>query len=284
MKSAEKYGIGFSLIIMIVGSFFYFALAESTVMDEKEKAVDDKEMIIENSDSVDTLMDTTLNGEFKEGVNMEVAMKVAYTQKDEVKLFALARNNELGKLKAEKGNPIPEIGSVVIGSTEAEIMKKEALFSEPGDIIKDLFGVDVKVEGILEKTNSPLDELHFLSQEEFLQLNGENGRVYIKYVEGESKLFYFYPTYGNTPITFDLAEGDLEDYTTHILVGETYYPLIVGSREADIMRGENIFSKPGDIIPDFFGKKVIVVGILKETNTPLDIMHFVPIIEQGFDN
>jgi len=272
MKSAEKYGLIISLMVILVGSIFYFVLAEPTGIDIKKTTTEN------DNTTIATVVDNKLNTQLLNVINI----KVAYVSRSEIKLFALAKNNELGKFKAQRGNSIPEMGSVVIGNTEAEVMEKEALFSEPGDVIKDLFGIDVKVEGILEKTNSPLDELYFLAQEEFLQLNGENDRVYIKYVEGKPKLFYYYPTYGNMPLSFDLAEGTIDDYTTHSLVGEMYYPLILGATEAKLMREENVFSKPGDIINDFLGKKMIVVGVLKETNNALDMMHFVPIIKQEF--
>ncbi|MBI2662830.1 hypothetical protein HYX11_05210 [Candidatus Woesearchaeota archaeon] len=273
MKSSEKYGIIISVIVLLVGSVFYFTFTPSYVMGDNARDTEDTTGRVEGGTSVVDVRSTVVE---------VVDIKVAYTSGKGIKLFALAKNNELVKLKAEQGNPIPEIGSMVIGNAEAETMKKEAFFSEAGDRIKDFFGVDVKIEGILQKTDSPLDELHFLTKEEFLQINGENNRVYVKYVGENLKLFYYYPTYGSVPIRFDLAEGALEDYTTHSLVGELYYPLILGSREAKSMRENKLFSKPGDIITDFFGKKMIIVGVLKETNTPMDMMYFVPIIKQEF--
>ncbi len=56
------------------------------------------------------------------------------------------------------GNPYTPI---YIGVAEARMMVMEGLFRSPGDVIKDLFGNQVVVAGVLPPTNSPLDEMHF---------------------------------------------------------------------------------------------------------------------------
>lgn len=57
--------------------------------------------------------------------------------------------------------------------------------------------------------------------------------------------------------------------------GEKYTPVYLGFDEAEVMKNENIFFKEGDIIPNFFGNKVIVSSILPKTNTNLDNYHIV---------
>lgn len=52
--------------------------------------------------------------------------------------------------------------------------------------------------------------------------------------------------------------------------------VILGSAEAEMMREEKLFKKPGDIIKDFFGLPAVkVVGVLKPTGTMLDSYHLV---------
>jgi Cu+-exporting ATPase len=52
---------------------------------------------------------------------------------------------------------------IYIGSTEAEMMISERLFKEEGDLIDNFFGLNVIVAGILPKTDTLLDNLHYIS-------------------------------------------------------------------------------------------------------------------------
>jgi hypothetical protein len=54
---------------------------------------------------------------------------------------------------------------MLIGSDEAKMMRAEKLFSQPGDTLSGFFGKDVKIVGILAKTNSALDMMHFVPKE-----------------------------------------------------------------------------------------------------------------------
>jgi P-type Cu+ transporter len=54
--------------------------------------------------------------------------------------------------------------SMFIGSKEAQMMQKAKAFSGEGSLIKDFFGNDVIVSGILPQTNSQLDNFHFVGQ------------------------------------------------------------------------------------------------------------------------
>jgi len=51
---------------------------------------------------------------------------------------------------------------IYIGSAEAEMMIEEELIQKEGDTIDDLFGVDVVISGILPKTNTILDNVHYI--------------------------------------------------------------------------------------------------------------------------
>jgi hypothetical protein len=84
------------------------------------------------------------------------------------------------------------------------------------------------------------------------------------------------------PLKFKLAEGSMSGYNVHNLDGKIYYPIIIGSKEAEMMREEKLFVSTGDAIRDLFGNNFIVAGVLEETNTSIDMLHFVPLNESEF--
>ena len=96
-----------------------------------------------------------------------------------------------------------------------------------------------------------------------------------KNVDGDIKLFYYYTK--DEPIEIPLEEGDINSYQIHNIGSQNYYPLILGIEEARMMREEGIFTEVGDPIKDFFGKKVVIVGIMKKTNGALDLAHLIPL-------
>jgi hypothetical protein len=52
--------------------------------------------------------------------------------------------------------------------------------------------------------------------------------------------------------------------------------MLIGAKEAEMMREEKLFAKPGDTLKDFFGiGEMTIAGVLKPTGTVLDNMHFV---------
>ena len=168
---------------------------------------------------------------------------------------------------------------MVIGYAEAGMMENESLFKKPGDLLTNFFGIDrIYIGGVLKKTGSPVDDMHFLGTNSFNKLDGEQGRVYSKLTpDSVPKMFYVLPIGETPPKKFVLAEGSMSGYEIHDLGGVQYYPLIVGANEAKMMREEHLFSQPGDVIRGFFGRDVVVVGVLKETNSGLDMIHFIPL-------
>ncbi len=256
--SDKKLPVVLTFLILIVGSVFYFTGGLSEGMDKKSP---------ESS-----------------SIYNQMYFKTAYTPEGQLKVFVLAKNNELAKYKSIEGDSIPESDTIIIGNSEAGMMKEEKLFSKTGDEIKDLFGVDVKIGGILEKTNGPMDDFHFVSEKTFSSIRGDYNKIFVKINdEGTPKLFYNYPLRDNSSLKFKLAEGKLEDYDAiHTIAGEKYYPILIGANEAKMMKEEKLFSKPGDMIKGLFGKNVIVIGVLEPTNTSLDMMHLSPLTKEDF--
>ncbi|MBS3075374.1 hypothetical protein J4429_02850 [Candidatus Pacearchaeota archaeon] len=93
--------------------------------------------------------------------------------------------------------------------------------------------------------------------------------------DGAQKLFYYHPV--DEDINVQLSEGDIEEYQIHSIGGQNYYPLILGYEEAEIMRKEGLFSNIGDSIKNFFGKNVVVIGIMQKTEGALDRAYFIPL-------
>lgn len=61
---------------------------------------------------------------------------------------------------------------MIIGFTEAQMMRRERLIQKAGDSLKDFFGLpSVKIIGILPPTNTLLDEAHIINQAGFSGLS-----------------------------------------------------------------------------------------------------------------
>ncbi|MFA5796415.1 MAG: hypothetical protein WC916_00070 [Candidatus Woesearchaeota archaeon] len=210
----------------------------------------------------------------------DIQIKAAYTPNGAIKIFALAKNNILVNYPVSTGNNLPEQDSVVIGFDEAQMMIEENLFKKPGDSLTDLFGIDVTIEGILAKTGTFADDFHFINSEQFTELKGDSDVLLVKFKDPTTpKLFYLYDKENPSPVTIEFSDGSMALFYKHIVEKKVYYPVIIGATEAKMMQEEKLFAKVGDTIDGFFGKDVIIVGIIKETNTGLDMIH---IVEKDF--
>ena len=246
------------ILLLVIGSVLYFTLGASDA----------------------TAMNDPKNSNADLSIFKDIQLKVAYTPEGAIKIFALAKNNVLNKYKSSNGNNLPESNSMVIGSDEARMMIEGKLFNKPGDELKDLFGIDTTVEGILDSTGTFADDFHFLSGEQYNKLQDDSNVLRVEFKDANTpKLFYIYDKDNPSPAKIELADGNINLFYEHIIGKKIYYPIIIGSKEAKMMQEEKLFTKTGDIINDFFGKDVIVVGIIKETNTGLDMMH---IVEKNF--
>ena len=259
----NKIGILLTILILLVGSssYFYFEPLNKiqTEMDNKENSMSKIDPLIFQS----------------------MKIKVAYTPEGSIKLFATVNSDDLLKLKVIEGVAIAKKETVVIGYYEANMMKEEKLFTKPGDKIENLFGMNVTIGGVLDKTGTIIDEMHFISEENYNKLDGKENVVYIKLSEeNSSKVFYNYPLLKNTSLNFKLVEGDILNYKTYEINGKSYSPTIVGFNEANMMKEENLFKNPGDKIEGFFGRDIIIVGIIEETKTSLDMMHLIPLTKE----
>lgn len=194
---------------------------------------------------------------------------VAFTKNGTPKLFA-ALNALPAELPAEQGISNVAGQSVVVGSSEAKMMQEEGLFKNVGDVLPDFFGAkNVRVAGILKPTGTLADTYHFISPDVFAELNKNAKLQIVAEDDGSTKLFYF--TRNSEPAKL----SDKISSTFPAKIGDnTYYPVYIGSSEAEMMKNAKLFVKDGDMIKGFFGNNVIVYTLPK-TNSELDKMHFV---------
>lgn len=251
----NKSAILFSILIMLVGSIAYVTTDQA-------------------------MGGASGSGNLDNNIFESIKFKVVIGPDGVINLLANTKNNILATLDTTEGSSILEEDSIVIGNEAAARLKKAGIFSESGDLISSYFGISTTVEGILEKQDNIIDYLTFLSVSAFENADGETGKVFSKVtMEGSAKVFFTLLENDAIISKFQLAEGDISGYEIHNLDGEEYYPLIVGSEEAKVMREEKLFKSTGDPIREFFGKNFVVVGVLEETNTILDYLHFIPLGE-----
>ncbi|MCM2326037.1 MAG: hypothetical protein NDI94_06240 [Candidatus Woesearchaeota archaeon] len=200
----------------------------------------------------------------------------AVVEEKEIKLFAHTSNNALAMLATREGFSIPEENAMVIGSNEAEMMVKNDLIKKSGDKLYGFFGIDTQVGGIYKKTDTMIDHMHFLSKNQFKELDGVSN-VFIGFNEGMPKLFFTYKNNDDFLKRFEFSSGNLENYRVISMNGKTLYPIVLGYDEAEMMISEKLFTDAGDKIEGFFGKDVFIAGILKKTDSGVDMMHFIPL-------
>ena len=241
----NKYPAIFALAVMLLGTGAYFAYGGNAGMGKSDASF-------------------YTAAEYKAGIAPDGNLKV----------FALVPNNALARLSAAEGNSVPEENSMVIGASEAAMMRGESLFSKPGDTLSGFFGINTKIEGILGKTGAPLDMFHFLSRSQFDRINGSK-TIFALAKEGTPKIFMKYDENSPPLLKLKIAEGSMGNFKARDLYGKRVCPVAIGADEAAMMRGESLFSKPGDQVNGFFGNDIVVAAVLEKTNTPLDMMHIV---------
>lgn len=194
---------------------------------------------------------------------------VAFTKDGTPKLFA-SLSSIPGSLQLENGTGELSSQSVVIGSTEAKMMKEEGLFQNVGDVLPDFFGAkDVTIQGVLKPTGTLADSYHFLSLNAFKDIENASRLQVVDETNGTTKLFYFIES-----LVPEKLKDEIKSTAAATIGNTTYYPVYVGYAEAKMMKENKLFANDGDTIKDFFGNNVIVYT-LPETKTELDTMHFV---------
>ncbi len=147
---------------------------------------------------------------------------------------------------------------------DMNIKPQESMASGNNSISKDNSEKSANNEVITQNSDSLFN--HILQEDRIFTKRDANDSI---------ELFYYYT--GDEPINVQLKEGDIKNYEIHTIGGQNYYPLILGSDEAKKMREEELFNNIGDPIKNFYGKNVVVIGVMKKYNNAFDMIHITPL-------
>jgi len=174
-------------------------------------------------------------------------------------------------LKAKEGTLVLGNGEMILGYDEAMMMKKENLIKGVGDSLTNFFGLQsVKIVGILEPTGTLLDNYHLVNNSTLAKMSTVANVKSV--VEKEIIKTFYFVTATNIP---EKLKNNIQGFELVTLGTKKYLPIYIGSSEAKMMIGKKLITKTGDTINNLFGNDVIVAGVLPETKTLLDMMHFV---------
>ncbi len=228
----------------------------------------------------------------------DMGIKVVFAD-GQPKLIAYVPAGRLESLPAMMGEPVPEEGSMVLGYEEAREMAEnnnisasQALWGYGVD--EEFLGGRTQVTGTLKRTGTLMDMMHILPKGRFDSIQPAE-TIDVKFTDEKMPKFFYYvrPDGTNMPQGIRFAMGGMLDYERlrnektvvgldilgldlHIRQNRTYLPLILGSDEAKMMMDEGLFAKTGDRMEGFFGRDVVIAGVLEPTGTVLDMLHYMP--------
>lgn len=242
------------IIMVVVFTFGFFEFAKlSSSMEENGMTVT---VSVQTATTVNTFV---ASGQTKINFNENVPKLI------------LGADNFPSILKTKEGTLVLGDDEMVLGYSEAMMMKEEKLINGVGDSLKDFFGLSsVKIVGILEPTGTLLDSYHVINKNTLAKM--PTTATFKNIAEQEIIKSFYFVVFSNTPEKLKNSIGSFSPVT---LGTKKYLPIYIGSSEARMMIEAKLITKVGDTIDNLFSNDVIVAGILPETKTPLDMMHFV---------
>lgn len=120
--------------------------------------------------------------------------------------------------------------------------------------------------------NTALEKVFVIEEKKIVE-NITYAQVKAINIDGSIKLFYIIES-ENTPNIFKRQVFSY-GFAPVTIDNNSYIPVYIGSKEAQMMMDEKLFSKVGDKIDNLFGNRVLIAGILPKTDTVLDTFHFV---------
>jgi Cu+-exporting ATPase len=174
-------------------------------------------------------------------------------------------------VKVKEGSLSLKNNEILIGFEDGMDMKKSGEIAGVGSEMKDVNGLDaLNVSGIMASTGSLIDGWHLVNKE---TLRSMTPATELKFVAEKDVIKGFYFVSGeNVPEKLKYNIGSFESVT---IKNKQYLPIYIGSAEAKMMIEKKLITKAGDTIDDLFGNDIVIAGILPETKTILDELHFV---------
>jgi Cu+-exporting ATPase len=174
-------------------------------------------------------------------------------------------------VKANEGTLSLRDNEILIGYEDGMDMKKGNEITGAGDMIKDVNGVaSLKVSGIMQSTGTLVDGWHLVNKNTLAKMTPTTNLQFV--AEKEIIKGFYTVTADNIPEKIKESIGSFEPV---VIGNKKYLPIYIGSVEAKMMIENKLINKVGDTINNLFGNDVIVAGILPETKTILDDLHFV---------
>ena len=162
---------------------------------------------------------------------------------------------------------------MILGYSEAQMMKKERLFTKVGDSLSWFFGLwIVKIVGIAGATNTLLDMTHIMNTNWFTRLS-VNDSLVMKETESSGIDMFFNYNQNNIPLLFRNSINTKK--TMYNINGKEYTAIYLWYDAAIEMRNGKEFKKIYDTIEEN-GINYSIAGVAKKTYTLLDMMHFIP--------
>jgi Cu+-exporting ATPase len=176
-------------------------------------------------------------------------------------------------MKAKEGSTSLKANEILIGYEDGMDMKKSGEIKGIGDVMENVNGVPIlKVSGILASTGTSIDGWHIVNE---ATLGAMTPATRLQFIAEKEIIKGFYPIDAEQSNIPEKLRSSIRGFDPVVLGGKRYLPIYVGSAEAKMMIEKKLIAKVGDTIDDFFGNDVIVAGILPETETALDDLHYV---------
>jgi len=174
-------------------------------------------------------------------------------------------------IKIKSGSNILDENGVIIGNMEAQMMIQEWLIKWVWDTLYNFFGLEkVTITGILEKTDTALDEVHILDSKNYEKILWDaESLLYLPTQDNLGiRTFYLYEN-KNIPKIFE-SDIDLKNSFSW-----EYLNMYLWFLDAQMMKDLWILNNVWETLDNFFGNKVIYTKKLKRTYSAYDMMHFV---------
>ncbi len=171
--NGKVYALILTIVILVFGTFFYF----NAINTESSKLTDANTR--EQMFSEDNLKENEIFVEIKEQnsnslFNHILQENKIFTKKDadgSIQLFYYYDGYEQINIQLDEGEikdyqmyaiESQDYYPVILGYEEAKIMREEKTFNSVGDFIKNFYGKNIAVVGVMKKSDNIFDRIHII--------------------------------------------------------------------------------------------------------------------------